>query len=128
MLGVDLVTSSNLGSLISLSAFPDVLTTGSTVAQPPSIATERSIDATANVRPFFFCGRLIALTFPGEQSDNCLEQFDERANPRKHKILFGVGGLDQSDTGDDRGDECSELRHFACLQKFYRGSSHSYYD
>ena len=122
------MTSSNLGSLISLSAFPDVLTTGLTVAHPPSATTKRSVDAIASVGPFFLGCGLIALTFPGEQSDNCLEQFDESADPRKHKILFGVGGLDQSDPGDDRGDECSELRHFACLQKFHRCSSDGYYD
>lgn len=122
------MTSSNLGSFRSLSAFPDVLTTGLTVAHPPSITTERSVDAIPSVRPFFLDRGLIAFTFPGEQSYNCLEQFDECADPRKHKMLFGVGGLDQSDSGDDRGDKYSELGYFTSFQKLYRCSSDGYYD
>jgi len=122
------VTSSNLGSFINLSAFPDVLTTGLVVAHPPSTSAKSAVDTTASVRPFFFVRRLIALTFPGEQSYNCLEQFDECADPRKHKILFCVGGLDQADPGDDRGNECTELGNFPGLQEFNRGSSHGDYD
>ena len=43
-------------------------------------------------------------------------------------MLFGVGSLDQPDSGDDRGDEYSKIGHFACLQKFHRCPSNSYYD
>ena len=66
----------------------------------------------------------LAAKYRGQPIDVIINNAGTLGDVPKQKI----GGLDQSDPGDDRGDECSELRHFACLQKFHRCPSDGYYD